>query len=96
MTPEQALEKRQQLLRDGFCAVDNILSDEFLRELRDETECMMEDWVPPPDFKYQGQHVTARGEDNPTIQNCSTGRLRAALSNKWAWATLPARAASSS
>ena len=68
MTPEQALEKRQQLLRDGFCAVDNILSDEFLQELRDETECMMEDWVPPPDFKYQGQHVTARGEDNPTIQ----------------------------
>ena len=30
MTPEQAIEKRQQLLRDGFCVVDNILSDEFL------------------------------------------------------------------
>ena len=68
MTPEQAIEKRQQLLRDGFCVVDNILSDEFLRELHDETEHMMEDWVPPPDFKYQGQHVTVRGEDNPTIQ----------------------------
>ncbi|MXW81415.1 MAG: hypothetical protein F4Z57_21005, partial [Gemmatimonadetes bacterium] len=68
MTPEQAIEKRQQLLRDGFCVVDDILSDEFLRELRDETERMMEDWVPPADFKYLGQHVTARGEDNPTIQ----------------------------
>ena len=51
MSPEQAVEKRQQLLRDGFCVVDNILSDEFLQELRDETERMMEDWVPPPDFK---------------------------------------------
>ena len=31
MTPEEAVEKRQQLLRDGFCVVDNILSREFLR-----------------------------------------------------------------
>ena len=68
MTPEQAIEKRQQLLRDGYCVVDSILSDEFLKELREETERLMEDWVPPPDFRYQGQHVTARREDNPTVR----------------------------
>ena len=84
MTPEEAVEKRQQLLRDGFCVVDNILSDEFLRELHDETERMMEDWVPPPDFKYQGQHVTARGEDNPTIQKLLDWPPYAPrLSNRW-------------
>ena len=68
MSPEQAIEKRQQLMRDGFCVVDDILSDTFLQELRIETERMMEDWVPPPDVRYQGQHVTAQGTENPTIQ----------------------------
>ena len=68
MTPEQAVDKRRQLLRDGFCVVGGVLTDEFLGELRDETERLMEDWVPPPDFKYQGQHVTARAEDNSTVR----------------------------
>ncbi len=34
MTPGQALERRQQRLRDGFCVVDDILGNAFLRELR--------------------------------------------------------------
>ena len=36
MTPEVALEKREQMLRDGFCIVDDILMDEFLQELHDD------------------------------------------------------------
>ena len=68
MTPAEAQEKRTQMERDGFCVIDDILSDDFLQELRVETEALMEDWVMPIDFKYQGQHVTTRGEDNATIQ----------------------------
>ena len=68
MTPAEAQEKCTQMERDGFCVIDDILSDDFLRELRVETESLMEDWVMPIDFKYQGQHVTTRGEDNATIQ----------------------------
>ena len=68
MTPEEALEKRAQMERDGFCVIDDILTDDFLQELRFETEHLMEDWVMPIDFKYQGQHVTTRGEDNAIIQ----------------------------
>ena len=60
-------QKRQQMLRDGFCVIDDILSEAFLQELRDESERMMSDYVMPEEFKYQGQHVTARGEDNPVI-----------------------------
>ena len=68
MTPEEALEKRAQMERDGFCVIDDILTDDFLQELRFETEHLMEDWAMPIDFKYQGQHVTTRGEDNAIIQ----------------------------
>ena len=30
MTPEIALQKREQMIRDGFCVINNILTDEFL------------------------------------------------------------------
>ena len=68
MTREEALEKRTQLERDGFCVIDDILSGEFLEELREETERMMDGHVPAIDFKYQGQHVVERGENNDAIQ----------------------------
>ena len=29
MSPEIALQKREQMIRDGFCVIDNILTDEF-------------------------------------------------------------------
>jgi len=68
MTPQVALEKRGQLIRDGYCVIDDILSDDFLGELRDESERLIANHTPSPDFVYQGQHVTMRGEDNPIIQ----------------------------
>ena len=68
MTPEEAREKRQQTLRDGYCVIDGILSDDFLEELRDESERLMEDYVMPEEFKYQGQHVVTQAVDNEVIQ----------------------------
>lgn len=68
MTPEVALAKREQMIRDGYCVVDGILTEEFLEELRDESERLIEAHDPPPEFKYQGQHVGVRGADNEIIQ----------------------------
>jgi hypothetical protein len=34
MTPEIALQKRNQLITDGYCVIDNILTRDFLEELR--------------------------------------------------------------
>ena len=68
VTPEVATEKREQMERDGFCVIDDILTEEFLQELRDESDRLIESHVQAPDLKYQGQHVTTRGADNAIIQ----------------------------
>jgi len=68
MTPEEATVKRTELERNGYCVIDDILGDQFLQEMRDESERLMKDWVMPPDFKYQGQHVTETGANNAIIQ----------------------------
>lgn len=68
MRPEVALQKREQMIRDGYCVVDGILTEEFLEELRAESERLIAAHEPPPDVKYQGQHVDVRGEDNVLIQ----------------------------
>lgn len=68
MTPEVALAKREQMLHDGYCVIDDILSEEFLKELRDESERLIAGHVQPDDVIYQGQHVNVRGEENQHIQ----------------------------
>ena len=68
MTPEVALQKREQVMRDGYCVVDDILTENFLQELREESERLIAGHEPPPDVRYQGQHVGVRGVDNPIIQ----------------------------
>ena len=68
MTPEVALEKREQMIEDGFCVIDDVLTEEFLQELHDESERLIAGHVEPDDVVYQGQHVNVRGENNPHIQ----------------------------
>ncbi len=68
MTPKEARHKRGQLIDDGFCVIDDVLTEAFLRELRDESDRLMVDWVRPDEFKYQGEHVVVKGEDNEMIQ----------------------------
>ena len=38
MTPEMARERREQMLRDGYCLIPDILSPEFLLELGQESD----------------------------------------------------------
>ena len=68
MTPEVALAKRKQMLHDGYCVIDDILTEGFLQELRAESERLIAGHVQPDDVVYQGQHVNVRGEENPHIQ----------------------------
>ena len=68
MTVEEAIEKREQMIRDGYCVIDDILTEDFLQELHEESERLIKAHEPPDDVKYQGQHVNVRGADNAIIQ----------------------------
>ncbi len=67
MTPEQALAKRRQLTVDGFCVIENILPDDLLRELRKETDRLLDSVEHPPHWKYQGSDLHINGRDNAII-----------------------------
>ena len=67
MTPDVALQKRNEMLNDGFCVIDDVVSEDFLQELRDETERLIANHEEPPDLVYQGQHVTQKRDENPVI-----------------------------
>ena len=68
MVSAEAVDKRNEMQRDGFCVIDDVLTEEFLNEIRGESERLMADHVPPPDVRYQGQHVVTDGQDNSIIQ----------------------------
>lgn len=68
MTLQEACIKREQVIREGYCVIDNILTGDFLRELWEESERLIEVHEPPEDMKYQGQHVGVKGQDNNIIQ----------------------------
>ena len=67
MTPEVAIEKHNDMLRDGYCVIDDIVSEDFLNELREETEHLIANHEEPPELVYQGQHVNVKSEDNAVI-----------------------------
>jgi hypothetical protein len=67
MTPEEALLKRHQLMRDGYCVIDSILPESFLAELRQETDRLLDSVEHPPHWKYQGSDLHINGRDNALI-----------------------------
>ena len=67
MTTEEALAKRTQMLDDGFCVIENVVSESFLKDVRDETERLIAVHEEPADLVYQGQHIGVKREDNPLI-----------------------------
>ena len=62
MIPDVVIEKRNQLIQDRYCVIDNILTQEFLDELRRESDRMLDNVEHPPTWKYQGSdlHVSQR------------------------------------
>lgn len=68
LTGDLAREKRDQLITDGYCVIDDILQEGFLDELRRESDRMIdavED--PPPHWKYQGSDIHVSGKDEPVM-----------------------------
>ena len=51
MTPEMARERREQMLRDGYCVIPDILSPEFLLELGQESDRLNDTMEHHPDTK---------------------------------------------
>ena len=59
MIPDVVIEKRNQLIQGGYCVIDNILTQEFLDELRRESDRMLDNVEHPPTWKYQGSGLHA-------------------------------------
>ena len=68
MIREIALQKREQMIREGFCVIDNILTDEFLQELRDESERLIAGNTPSEKQKFHGHYISVPGDENEHIQ----------------------------
>ena len=80
MTPEVAHEKREQMLRDGYCVIPDILPEEFLEELRRESDRLNDTLEHHPDTKYQGTHLGISFEDSPPYRKLGAWQpTRAAL-----------------
>lgn len=63
MRPEEAVAARQQLLRDGYCVIPEVLPPEMVSELRQETDRLNATLQVPgnkeydPTARYQGTHL---------------------------------------
>lgn len=68
MTSEIALQKREQIIQDGYCIIENIISKEFLQTLREDSEQLIANYEQPDHTKYHGHHLQVLGENNPSIQ----------------------------
>jgi len=68
MEPEVAKETRERMLCDGYCVIPDILSQDFLQELRQESDRLNDSMEHHPDTKYQGTHLGIRYEDNEVMR----------------------------
>src|SRR5438034_7777626 len=61
LTPEQAVQKRNQLIDDGFCVVPGILHGEMLARVRSFTDNFLDTHATDPRHRYQGSdfHIQA-------------------------------------
>lgn len=69
MTPAQAREKREQMLRDGFCVIDDVVPPDLLAELKAEADRLNDDEkLHDPTAFYQGTHIGVNFAKNPTME----------------------------
>ncbi len=59
------------MLRDGYCVIPDILSEDFLEELRCETDRLNDTMEHHPDTKYQGTHLSIKFEENSFMRRLS-------------------------
>jgi hypothetical protein len=68
LTPETAIALREQMLRDGYCVIPDILSLDFLQQLQQESDRLNDTMPHHPDTKYQGTHLGIGYKDNEIMQ----------------------------
>lgn len=74
LSPEEALQKREQLVKDGFCIVPGVLRGDLLARLRTYTDELLDRRTVDPKYRYQGSdfHVGAvRLQGQPRAVHCS-------------------------
>lgn len=74
LTPEEALQKREQLVTQGFCLVEGVLKGELLKKMRAYTDDLLDRRTVDPKYRYQGSdfHVGAdRLRGQPRAVHCS-------------------------
>ncbi len=69
MTRVEGTRRREQLVRDGYCHVEGVLTDEFLETLRVESDRLLDSVDHPPKWQYQGSDLHVLGKDNDIMQN---------------------------
>ena len=57
LTPEEALQKRDQLVNDGFCTIPGVMSGSFLEEMRRWTDQVLDATPVPHKQRYQGSDI---------------------------------------
>ncbi|MFP6642219.1 MAG: hypothetical protein VCF24_01460, partial [Candidatus Latescibacterota bacterium] len=79
VTAEQAIENREKLTEDGFCVVGQVLSHDFLDELRRETDRLLDSATSRQELltpraraansglQFQGSDLHLRREDGELI-----------------------------
>jgi len=67
MMTDEALQKRVQLIRDGYCVIENVLTEDFVDELRQESDRMLGAVEHPPNWKYQGSNLHVHGSEEAAI-----------------------------
>lgn len=63
-----AIKKREEVIKNGFCVIDNVLSTDFIHELQEASEQILYNHVQFNHTKYHGHHLHILGEKNTTIQ----------------------------
>jgi len=72
LKPEAAHAKRERMLRDGYALIENILPEDFLADLRAETERLIAAHEEAPEFRFQGQHIKVAANENALIKKLLT------------------------
>ena len=68
MTAEEGTRKREQLTRDGYCHIEGVLSDEFLDELRRESDRLLDSAEFQPEWRYQGSDIHVDTRENAVMR----------------------------
>lgn len=67
--PQVAREIREQLLRDGYCAIEGVVPPEMIAELRAEADRLNDDKnLHDPTAFYQGTHIGVSFAQNPVME----------------------------